>query len=256
MHADLPLISILIFIVAFLYASVGHGGASGYLAILSLFGFALNEMASTALILNVVVAGLALYEYTRGGYFSWSLTWPFIIASIPAAFLGGLLTVSPQTYGLLLAATLLWASFRLGGFNLSKNDSAETVQAIKPAEIPLRFSLPAGGIIGLISGMVGVGGGIFLSPLMLILKWADVKPVAATSAFFIVVNAVAGLLGRVSRGGLIVGDLLPFLLAAVAGGWLGSNLGAQKFSGPTLRRLLAVVLLIAAIKLVLLVLKP
>jgi uncharacterized protein len=245
---------ILMFTVAFLYASVGHGGASGYLAVLSFFGFSYMEMASTALMLNVLVAGLAFYSYYRGGYFSWRLTWPFMITSIPAAFAGGLMKLSPHTYSLLLAITLLFAAFRLGGLSAAGNTQNPESDAIasNAADIPLGVSLPIGAVVGLVSGMVGVGGGIFLSPLILLLKWADVRSTAAASALFIVVNAIAGLLARTFRQNIEVGNLLPLLVVCALGGWLGSYLGAHRFSSLGLRRLLALVLLIAAIKLLIL----
>lgn len=246
---DLPLDSVfipaLILIVAFLYASVGHGGASGYLAIMSLFGYAPDVMASTALMLNVLVASLAFAMYARAGHFSWRHTWPFLLTSIPAAYIGGAIQVPMQTYGILLALALLWAALRmLGTFGKTATNEHD-------AETPLtlKVALPTGAAIGLVSGIVGVGGGIFLSPLMLLCGWADVKRTSAASALFIVVNAVAGLLGRFSRGGIVVEDVWPLLLAAGAGGALGAYLGAHQFSTPWLRRLLAIVLLIATFKL-------
>lgn len=240
---------LLMLIVAFLYASVGHGGASGYLAVLSFFGFSHPEMASTALMLNILVAGLSFYAYFKGGHFSWRLTWPFIITSIPMAYVGGLVKLSPHAYSLLLAFTLLFAAFRLAMAPKTRNADHEVLTM--PTQVPLIVSLPVGAAIGLLSGMVGVGGGIFLSPLILLMGWADVKPTSATSALFIVVNAMAGLLGRFSRHGLVVGNLLPLLLVCALGGWLGAYLGANRFSSLALRRLLSVVLLIAAIKLLL-----
>jgi uncharacterized membrane protein YfcA len=241
------IMSILMFIVAFLYASVGHGGASGYLAVLSFFGFSHAEMASTALMLNILVAGLSFYAYFKGGHFSWRLTWPFIITSIPMAYMGGLVKLPPHAYSLLLAFTLLFAAYRLAMAPKAQQQSSPLASATK--QVPLKISLPIGAAIGLLSGMVGVGGGIFLSPLILLMGWGDVKPTSATSALFIVVNAVAGLLGRFSRHGIVVGNLAPLLLVCALGGWLGAYLGANLFSSLSLRRLLALVLLIASVKL-------
>lgn len=248
-------ITLLIFIVAFLYASVGHGGASGYLAVLSFFGFSRSEMASTALILNVLVAGLSFYAYAKSGHFSWRLTWPFILVSIPAAFLGGMLKLSPHSYAMLLAFTLLFAAFRLAwtpNAPKKKSDGSLDLDQQLPETRPvsLKTSLPVGGGIGLLSGMVGVGGGIFLSPVMLLMRWANVKQTSATAALFIVVNALSGLLGRYVSHRIVVGNMLPLLLAAALGGWLGAYLGATRFSSQSLRRLLAFVLLIAAFKLI------
>ncbi len=232
------------FVVAALYSSVGHGGASGYLAVLSLFAVAQKEMSTTALILNIVVASIAFVFYIRAGHFSWKLTSPFLFSSIPLAFIGGLLDVSTTSYTILLAAALLFASYRL----IIHIEAKEKAFQTSPS---LMITLFAGGVIGLVSGIVGVGGGIFLSPLILLAGWATAKQTSATSAFFIVVNSIAGLLGRHLEGNFVIGNFLPFLLAAILGGVVGSQLGATKFSSLFLRRLLGVVLIIAAIKLIL-----
>ncbi len=248
---DTALIALLVFVVAFLYASVGHGGASGYLAVLSFFGFSRPEMVSTALILNILVAGLSFYAYFRSRHFSWALTWPFMLASIPAAFVGGLMKIPPHAYSLLLALTLLFAAIRLSWSPGKPTEDTLGQDALSQGrKVPFTASLPAGAGIGLLSGMVGVGGGIFLSPLMLLMRWADVRKTSATAALFIVVNAISGLLGRFVSHNLVVGNLLPLLAAAAVGGWLGAYLGATRFSSLTLRRLLAFVLLLAAFKLV------
>lgn len=230
-----------IFLVALLYASVGHGGASGYLAVLSLWGIPAPQMAASALILNLIVSGVALAAFSRGGYFSWKLTWPFALLSVPAAWMGGCLKVSPEAYHWLLGAVLLAAACRLW----------VELPSVTPMGHP-RFgvALPAGAGIGLLSGTVGIGGGIFLSPLIVLKRWADPKRTAAASAFFILVNSAAGLLGRASRGHLVMGSLLGLILPAVLGGVAGSALGANHFSGLVLRRILAVVLAAAAIKMV------
>lgn len=238
-------ISGLVFVVAALYSSVGHGGASGYLAILSLFAVAPAMMSTTALVLNVLVAGLSLFSYSRAGHLSLKLSWPFMVLSIPAAILGGAIHISDRTYFLLLAGALLFAAVRLA---IRQSDPGTGAATSNPV---LAVSLPVGAGIGLLSGIVGVGGGIFLSPIMILKKWADTKQTAAVSALFIVVNSIAGLGGRFLRGGLEFGPMLPFLLAAFLGGLAGSYAGANKFSGLTLRRLLAFVLLIAAGKLIL-----
>lgn len=236
----------LVFCVAMLYASVGHGGASGYLAVLSFFAVPKEEMATTALVLNVLVAGIAWGSYARAGHFSWKLTWPFLAASVPMAFLGGLLPISDMSYFLLLAGVLVWAAWRLWG---TPAKDAEADNICQPPH--LQVTLPVAGGVGFLSGMVGVGGGIFLSPLMLLMRWATVKQTAATSACFIVVNSLAGLGGRALREGLALGNLWPLLIAGGIGSILGSFYGAHRMSGVALRRLLAVVLLIAAFKMVL-----
>lgn len=234
------------FVIALVYASVGHGGASGYLAALSFLPAAVmlrpDEMATTALTLNLAVAGMACVSFARAGHFVGRLTWPFIAASVPAAFVGGLVPVPVRLYGVLLALALCVAAFRL------------TVELRAAAELPtmpprVALSLPVGGGIGWLSGAVGVGGGIFLSPLLLLFRWASPKQTAASSAAFILVNSAAGLIGRAARSGLEYGPLWPLLLAAILGGWLGAHLGANHFSGRALKRLLAVALLVAAMKL-------
>ena len=254
---------VLIFLVALVYASVGHGGASGYLAAMSLVGgYSPAAMSAGALLLNLVVAGTACLTFWRAGHGSWSLLWPFAVSSVPAAFVGGWLPVSAQMYRGLLAVCLLAAAARLclPAPRTNVNPTGEHRKARqaglpplrddkRPDGPPLAVALPAGGIIGGISGIVGVGGGIFLSPLMVLLRWAEVKQVAAISAAFIVVNSLAGVAGRLIAGRLVIGLLVPLVVAAFAGGALGSRLGADYFSGAWLRRLLAVVLLVAAGKL-------
>ncbi|MBI3194357.1 MAG: sulfite exporter TauE/SafE family protein [Ignavibacteriae bacterium] len=232
------------FVVAGLYSSVGHGGASGYLAVLSLFAVAQKEMSTTALILNIVVASIAFVFYVRAGHFSWNLTFPFLFSSIPLAFVGGLVDVSTQSYAILLAAALLFASYRL----IIHIEAKEKTFQTSPS---MMITLLAGAVIGLVSGIVGVGGGIFLSPLILLMGWATAKQTSATSAFFIVVNSIAGLLGRQLEGNFVVGNFLPFLFAAILGGVVGSQLGATIFSSLWLRRILGFVLIIAAFKLIL-----
>ena len=229
---------LLIFLVALVYASVGHGGASGYLAAMSLLAYAPARMASSALMLNLLVAGTAWLAFWRAGHGSSRLLWPFLAGSVPAAFLGGWLQVSSNTYGWLLALALLVAAIRLC-LPLTKGAGALK----QPGRL---VSLAVGAGIGLISGIVGVGGGIFLSPLMILLRWADPKQTAAASAGFIVVNSAAGLAGRLVSGRLAIGPAAPLVLAAFIGGLVGSRLGANHFSSTRLRRVLAAVLVVAA----------
>jgi hypothetical protein len=243
---SLSVLAVLIFVVAMLYSSVGHGGASGYLAVLSLFSFSPLEMSSTALMLNLLVAGLALFAYSNAHHFSFKLAWPFIIVSIPAAFLGSLLKLSHQTYFLLLAAALLVAAIRLF-IPLNQHESG-----FQRRPLSLLVALPVGGGVGLISGIVGVGGGIFLSPILLLMRWASPKETAAVSAFFILVNSFSGLLGRAFTNSIEWHLLAPLVLVAFAGGLLGSQLGANRFTGIQLKRLLACVLVLAALKIVVL----
>ncbi|MSQ33979.1 MAG: sulfite exporter TauE/SafE family protein [Dehalococcoidia bacterium] len=238
-------LSALVLMVAALYSSVGHGGASGYLAVLSLFAFAPVQMATTALVLNVLVAVAGVVAFWRAGHLSWRLLLPFAMASVPAAFLGGLLGIKSEAYSLLLAAVLAFAALRLG-LRIEPRASAEV-----PRKPPLGVALTTGGVLGFLSGVVGVGGGIFLSPLLILWGWATIKTTAAVSAGFIVVNSLSGLLGRALSGNFEIGALAFLIPVAFVGGLLGSYLGARRFSGLLLRRLLAVVLAVAAVKLVL-----
>ncbi len=230
----------LIFAVAFLYGSVGHGGASGYLAALSLMGFVPADFKASALILNLLVAALSFFNFWKEGYFDWELFWPFAVLSIPAAFAGGLISIPARVYGILLAVTLAFAATRLA-LPDAKDAGARPVS--KPA------ALLTGGALGVLSGMVGVGGGIFLSPLMILMGWADAKKTAAISAAFIWVNSAAGLFGSIKQAGIGPLALWPLALAAGAGGLLGSRVGARYIGVLALRRVLAVVLAIAAYKL-------
>lgn len=240
---QLFVLCILVAFVAALYASVGHGGASGYLAVMSFLLLDPALMSTTALLLNVLVAGMGTIQFARAGHFSWKLAWPFIVLSIPLAFVGGLMMVSEAIYMLLLAAVLLFAAYRL--------IRGATPAREEPLILPPRMvALLSGSGIGLLSGIVGVGGGIFLSPVLILMRWATTKQAAAVSALFIVVNSVAGLAGRFARGGLEAGTIWPLILAAGAGGLLGSSWGARRSTPRTLRLLLGIVLLGAAFKLI------
>jgi hypothetical protein len=223
---------------------VGHGGASGYLAVLSFFAVPRDQMAASALCLNLLVAGAAFYSFYKAGHFSWKLTWPFVLTSIPAAFLGGLIKIPSASYDKLLALALVFAGLRLI-LDFEKKTEPQDSQP------PLWISLPTGGGLGFLSGIVGVGGGIFLSPLLILFRWAGPKEVAATSAFFIFVNSASGLWGRCARGAFQMPPYLTVLLAAAfLGGIAGSGIGARRFSNLWLKRVLALVLWMAVVKLI------
>ena len=226
--------------MAFLYAAVGHGGASGYLAIMALFGIAPSLMKSSALVLNVFVSLLSFWQFYRAGYFRWRLFWPFAVASVPLAYYGATLPITDSLYKKLLAAALLLAIARLLIKPAEKDE-------LKPASIPL--SLGIGGAIGLLSGMLGIGGGIILSPVVLLLGWARIKETAAISALFIFVNSLSGLLGLVQKGFTPDAQLASWLAAALIGGSIGAYQGSFKFNVPTVRYVLASVLIIACLKL-------
>lgn len=230
-----------IFIVAVLYSSVGHGGASGYLAVMAFFAVAPEVTRPTALVLNLFVASIGAVQFFRAGHFSWKVFWPFAVASIPFAFIGGMIKLPTNAYRILLGLVLLFAAFRLA-WSFSKE--AET------AVPKLWIALIAGAVMGLLSGLVGVGGGIFLTPLLLLMNWSETKTAAGVSAVFILVNSAAGLLGNRAQVGQLPADVWLWIAAAVAGGIVGSLLGARKFESLMLRRVLAVVLLMAAAKLI------
>ncbi|MGH9803646.1 MAG: sulfite exporter TauE/SafE family protein [Candidatus Acidiferrales bacterium] len=233
----------LVFLVAIAYSSVGHGGASGYLAVLSFFGLPPAAMAPGALCLNLLVAGISFTAYWRAGHFVFRLLWPFLLTSIPFAFLGGLAAVPVRLYLVLLSAVLIFAAFRLFVVVPPKEDQSVVIPP------RLAVALPVGAGIGFLSGIIGVGGGIFLSPLLILLKWADAKRTAAVSAAFIWINSLAGLYGHLLRKTVDWSGLLWLVGAAFAGGLVGSYLGARRFQGVWLRRILAVVLLVATLKL-------
>lgn len=232
-------------IVAMLYASVGHGGASGYLAILSLTAYASNDsiwLKQHAWSLNLIVAGIAFVAYKRSGFFSWKLTLPFVIASIPAAMIGGYLKIDHEIYDTLLSLTLIFAAWRLLTI---KNKQEEGVFVDPPAYY---ISAIIGIVIGLLSGIIGVGGGIFLSPIILIFGWGDAKTTAGVAAAFIWVNSASGLIGNSISGQLVLESsvLIPFAIAVVVGGVIGSRFGSEVFSQKTVRKSLVFVLILAA----------
>lgn len=236
-----PLLLILLAVVAFLYASVGHGGASGYLALLSLFAFPVTFMKPTALVLNILVSAISFYFFYRERKFDWKLFYPFAITSIPFSFLGGIITIETHIYKIILATVLLFAIARLIGL-LGKQKGG-----LKPVNIPL--ALLIGAFIGFLSGLIGIGGGIILSPVILLLGWADMKKSAAVSALFIFVNSISGLSGFLSKGGMLPISSVSLIAVVLIGGILGGYFGSKKMNTQMLRNILALVLLIAVFKL-------
>jgi len=232
-----------IFVVAVLYSSVGHGGASGYLAVMAFLAVAPGVTRPTALVLNLFVASIGAFQFWRAGHFAWSVFWPFALTSIPFAFIGGMIKLPTDVYKILLGLALLFAALRLA-WKFSKEVE------ISPPKIWL--ALIIGACIGLLSGLVGVGGGIFLTPILLLFDWSETKTAAGVSALFILVNSFAGLAGTYSKGelGVLPNEVWFWIAAAVVGGALGSLLGAKRFDSLMLRRVLAVVLLFAGTKLI------
>lgn len=268
---DASLITVLqclcVALVALLYAAVGHGGATGYIALLSLFGLQHEEIATTALILNTVVASISLTNYYRAGCFQLKQALPYLILSIPLAYIGARLPVDKQTFSYILGTMLALAALRfaiLPSASYKTKDTNELPENELPdnelpnKELPdneliqpppIVLAAGTGGILGLLSGIVGIGGGVFLSPLIIFKHWATTKQTSAISALFIVVNSISGLAGRFSDGKGEMVHLLPFLLVAAPAAIIGSTYGASKFTSRNLQRLLAIVLALAAIKL-------
>ena len=234
---------ILLFIVALLYASVGHGGASGYLALMALYGFAPEVMKPTALILNLFVSLTSFLLFLKGGHFKWKLFLPFALASIPMSFLGGTIALDAHVYKKVLGILLLFPVLRFFIFpNTADKD-------LKNSNIYI--SILIGGVIGFLSGLIGIGGGILLSPILLLLAWTNQKQTAAISALFIFVNSIAGLAGQLSHGIKFEPQMFSFVAIAFVGGVVGAWLGSLKFNQQVLKYTLAVVLLMASVKLIL-----
>lgn len=228
-------------IVSFFYASVGHGGASGYLALMALFSITPELMKPTALLLNLFVAAIAFYYYYKEGFFNKKLFFYFAIASIPMSFLGGFIEVDASIYKKVLAVLLIFAVLKM--LNVFGKESV----VIK--DIKLWQGLLVGGAIGFFSGLIGIGGGIILSPVILLLHWGKMKEAAAVSALFIWVNSASGLIGQLSSGVSL--DIQSFGLVAIAlvGGFFGAYFGSKKINNQTLRYVLAFVLVLASVKL-------
>ncbi len=228
--------------IAFLYSSVGHAGGSGYIAVMTLFSVAPTAIKPIALVLNILVASIGTWQFYQAGYFDGRLFWRFAVLSIPLAFLGGYINLPVQVFKILVGVVLLVSAVR---FLLKPGAEAE------PHSPPLAVALVAGGALGLLAGLTGTGGGIFLTPLVILMGWARVKTASAISAAFILVNSAAGLLGNFSATRAFPELGLPLLAAAGAGGALGSYFGSRKFPQTVIKRLLSVVLIIAGLKLIL-----
>ena len=231
----------LLFLVAFLYSSVGHGGASGYLALMAIFSFTPDVMKPTALLLNLFVSIISFIQFYRGKHFNWQIFLPFAIASVPMAFVGGLISIDTFVYKKILGLLLLIPIIRFLFFN------TVVVEDIKKSNPVLSLIIGAG--IGLLSGMIGIGGGIILTPVLLLLKWTDMKKAAGISALFIFVNSMAGLAGQLTKGIHFSTDMATYVAIAFAGGVCGAYFGSLKFNQIILKYVLAVVLMLAACKL-------
>ncbi|MEP6603033.1 MAG: sulfite exporter TauE/SafE family protein [Spartobacteria bacterium] len=237
----LILLIVAIGVIAFLYSSVGHAGASGYIAMMALWGLAPIVIRPTALVLNILVASIGAFQFWRAGYFSWKLFWPFALLSVPAAFLGGYLQLPAHILKLVIGGVLLLSAARLF---FRRGDPPDVVAPSLPT------SLGVGAGIGFLSGLTGTGGGIFLTPLLLFCHWAKTKQASAVSALFILVNSIAGLIGFVSAKQSIPSLAYTLAGAAVISGTAGSYLGSRRFPVRAISILLATVLVIAGAKLI------
>jgi uncharacterized protein len=236
----LVLLFIAVGLIAFLYSSVGHAGASGYIAIMTLFGLASTVIRPTALVLNILVASIGAFQFWRAGHFSWKLFWPFALLSIPAAYVGGYLQPSASVLRTLIGVVLLFSAVRLV---FRRSDPPQTVTPSRTVAIGV------GAGLGFLSGLTGTGGGIFLTPLLLFCQWAHIRQAAAVSALFIWVNSIAGLVGYFTKVHSIPSLGLVLGAAAIIGGIMGSYLGSRRLAVRAISLFLATVLLIAGMKL-------
>ena len=234
-----PWLLLFVAIAAILYSSVGHGGASGYLAAMALFGLEPAMMKPAALTMNIFVTVLVLWRMT--GPFNWRLFMPFAVASVPMAFIGGAYTINSSAYHVMVGLALLLAMWRM----VWKGDDSDRIQA--PV---LWVALPVGAVLGLVSGLTGVGGGIFLSPLLLLFHWTSMRGSVAIAAAFILLNSLAGLAGYASTATQWPAGIPVLVVTAILGGLIGAELGARRLAPTHLRKVLAVVLAIAGTKMI------
>jgi uncharacterized membrane protein YfcA len=234
-------LAVAILFVAALYSTVGHAGASGYLACMALAGLPAAVMKPTALALNVVVAAIASWKYVRAGLFKWRTLWPFMLTSVPFSFLGGAVTLPGMLYRRAVGVVLVYAAVRL----LLSAARADDRPVVAP---PVAISLGIGAVMGFVSGLTGVGGGIFLSPLLLFAGWSETRTASGVAAVFILLNSLAGLSGELSTGVQLPPEALWWAPCAALGGWIGAHYGSSKLPSPAIRRFLAAVVGIAALK--------
>lgn len=242
MPENFILLYLCVLLVAALYSSVGHGGASGYLALMSLFSMPLASIKPVALVLNIIVSLIAFIQFYRSGFFDKKIFLTLAVASVPAAFAGGLIKPDPHVYKQLLGILLCITAVRLSMPVKHEQQISRTVNPV--------ILLMSGAAIGFISGMIGIGGGIILSPLLILLNYSNVKTTSGISALFIFVNSIAGLLGQFKQGILFSSSMYMMITVAVVGGLIGSYIGARQLQMPVLKKLLALVLLVASVKLV------
>jgi len=240
---QIVILGVLFFLAAALYSSVGHAGASAYIAAMILVGIGTEMMKPTAFVLNIFVASLVSYRFVKQGHFNWKLFWPFACTSIPAAFLTSYFSFPVEWFKVGLTIILILGAIRLAIIN---ENSKPLINL--PFSIPLGFSV--GALIGGLSGLTGTGGGIFISPIILFAGWSNLPTTAGVSAAFILVNSISGLAGSIASTHFLPWAICIWVPVVVAGGYLGSHLGIKKLSPKIFLRLLAFVMLIAAFKLI------
>lgn len=245
--SDITLLAGLFFLVAIIFSAIGHAGASGYLAVMALMGMAPAVMKPTALTLNILVATVATVQFYRAGFFSWRALWPFVLTSIPMAFLGGAHQLPGEAYKLVVGIILVASAVMIL--------ASQKLRIEKPTlfpHMPISWALLSGAIIGLVSGLVGTGGGVFLSPLMVLACWATVRQATGVIAAFVLLNSIAGLAGYVSKIAQLPTHTYLWLGAVLLGALIGTELGRKRLKLPALEGILALVLLIAGLKMALL----
>ncbi len=241
MESSLIILVAAFFIIAALYSVTGHGGASAYIGVMVLLGMAPHEIKPIALSLNVIVSLIATLYFYGAGHFHRALFLPFILSSVPLALLGGYLQIPTQWFNWLMGCALIFSALRVG----MKSTLITTGHAPNFA-----IALGAGAVIGLISGLIGVGGGIFLTPLVILMKWANARQAAAVSAPFILLNSIAGLIGFSAQASAVFPEIIMWLaLPVFVGGFLGSYLGSRSLATSSIARVLSVVLILAGVKL-------
>lgn len=231
-------------VIAAGYALVGHGGASGFLAVLALWGFSSPIIKTSSLLLNLLVGLLAVSQFALAARIQWSLVWPFVMTSVPLAWVGGSLALPGVWYKALLGLFLLLSAGRL-----FLPDTPEKAAA-SGRSLPLILALPTGGLIGMVAGSIGVGGGVFLSPLLILARWTDARGAAGVTSVFTVVNSAGALIGNVYSGNTVLAPgILSWVAAALLGGFAGSRLGSRHIKNQTLKKVLAVILALAGLRL-------
>lgn len=236
------MVAVLFLAASLLYSSVGHGGASAYLAIMALAGLEPAVMRPTALILNVVVASLAVVRFGRAGQLPLRTLLPFLAGSVPLAFVGGAIVLPATFYKVLVGAMLL-----VGAVQLWRTAARQADSALAVPRLP---AIAIGAAVGLLAGLTGTGGGIFLTPLLLFLAWSPARTAAGLSAGFILCNSLAGLAGNLAGVGFVPPALALWVPVVALGALAGTELGVRRFSPTALRRALALVLIVAGLKLI------